>query len=175
MKIRSINGNSRKKAFEVSTSDKRTWLYPYARLDQAPDRTDPLAEVFVETDLGKEAFTYRLASGHEGTVHLDQILDYNRDPDHLRDMTVYELTLEAKDRVKRSNLSKREIIRRLGTSATQFYRLLDPANYTKSIGQLISLLEILDCEVELVVRDKTADEPSTPPQPPRSGRPGCRP
>jgi len=46
-------------------------------------------------------------------------------------------------------------VERLGTSATQFYRLLDPANYTNSIGQLISLLEILDCEVELVVRDKT--------------------
>jgi len=94
------------------------------------------------------------ASGNEGTVHLDQVLDYNRDPDYLRDLTVYELTLQAKERVERSDLSKREIIRRLGTSATQFYRLLDTANYTKSIGQLILLLEILDCSVELVVRDK---------------------
>ena len=155
MKIRSIDGNSRKKAFEVSTSDRRTWLYPYARLEKAPDVTAPLAEVFVDTAVGKDAFTYRLASGHEDTVHIDQVLDYNRDPDYLRDMTVYELTLEAKERVERSDLSKREIIRRLGTSATQFYRLLDPSNYTKSIGQIISLLEILDCEVELVVRDKT--------------------
>ena len=154
MKIRSVVANNRKKAFELKTSDKRTLLYPYARLDQPPHRSDPLDEVFVDSEMAKEAFTYRLSSGHEGTVHLDQVLDYNRDPDYLRDLTVYELTREARERVERSDLSKREIIRRLGTSATQFYRLLDPTNYTKSIGQLISLLEILDCEVELVVRDR---------------------
>lgn len=154
MKIRSVVANSRKKAFEVTTSDMRTLPYPYARLDERPGRSDPVQEIFVDAELAKEAFTYRLASGHEGSVHLDQVLDYNRDPDYLRDLTVYELTREAKERVERSDLSKREIIRRLGTSATQFYRLLDPTNYTKSIGQIISLLEILDCEVEFVVRDR---------------------
>mgnify|MGYP003298272916 CR=1 FL=1 len=53
-------------------------------------------------------------------------------------------------------LPRREIIRRLGTSATQFYRLLDQTNYSKSVDQLVSLLQILDCEVELVVRAKSA-------------------
>ena len=47
-----------------------------------------------------------------------------------------------------------EIIRRLGTSATQFYRLLDQTNYSKSIKQMVTLLAILDCEVDLVVRRK---------------------
>jgi len=42
------------------------------------------------------------------------------------------------------------------TSATQFYRLLDQANYRKSVDQLVSLLQILDCDVQLVVRSKTA-------------------
>ena len=45
---------------------------------------------------------------------------------------------------------------RLGTSATQFYRLLDQTNYRKSVDQLVSLLQILDCDVRLVVRPKTA-------------------
>jgi len=157
MKIRAVVANSRKKAFEVTSSDGRTLMYPYARLQHVPDASNKVDEALVDPELGKEAFTYRLASGDEGTVHLEQVLDYNRDPDYLRDMTVYELTLEAKDRVERSDLSKREIIRRLGTSATQFYRLLDSTNYTKSIGQLISLLEVLDCEVELVVSDKNTD------------------
>jgi len=53
-------------------------------------------------------------------------------------------------------LSRREIIRRLGTSATQFYRLLDQTNYRKSIDQLLSLLHVLDCDVDLVVRAKSA-------------------
>lgn len=154
MRIRSVSGNGRRKAFEVTTADRRTLMYPYARLDKAPGRADPLEEVVVDLELAKEAFTYRLASGYENTVHVEEVLDYNRDPDYLRDLTIYELTLETRARVERSDLSKREIIRRLGTSATQFYRLLDPTNYKKSMGQLISLLEILDCEVELVVRDK---------------------
>jgi len=53
-------------------------------------------------------------------------------------------------------VSRRELIRRLGTSATQFYRLLDQTNYRKSVDQLLSLLQILDCEVQFVVRPKTA-------------------
>jgi hypothetical protein len=57
-----------------------------------------------------------------------------------------------------SPLSKREIIRRLGTSAAQLYRLMDQTNYRKSIDQLLRLLHILDCDVELVVRQKRGSE-----------------
>jgi len=60
----------------------------------------------------------------------------------------------AENRVAKSPLSKREIIRRLGTSASQFYRLLDPTNSTKSVGQLVALLHILDFEVDVVVRPR---------------------
>jgi hypothetical protein len=63
---------------------------------------------------------------------------------------------EAQKRVKVSALSWRELIRRLGTSATQFYRLPDQTNYRKSVDQLLSLLQLLDCDVKLVVRSKTA-------------------
>jgi Cro/C1-type HTH DNA-binding domain len=58
--------------------------------------------------------------------------------------------------VAESPLSRREIIRRLGTSATQFYRLLDQTNYGKSVDQLVSLLQVLDCEVDLLIRAKSA-------------------
>ena len=58
--------------------------------------------------------------------------------------------------MERSSLSKREVIRRLGTSATQFYRLLDQTNYHKSVDRLLSLLHVLDCDVDLVVKDRVA-------------------
>ncbi len=74
----------------------------------------------------------------------------------LRDLLLYKLTLEAQQRVRNSSLSRREIIRRLGTSATQFYRLLDQKNYRKSIDQLLSLLRVLECDVELVVKDRAS-------------------
>ena len=97
-----------------------------------------------------------MESGQEGTVHIDQVLEYNQDPSYLRDALLYKLTIEARKRVDSSPLSRREIIRRLGTSATQFYRLLDPTNYRKSIDQLLGLLNVLDCEVDLVLRAKSA-------------------
>jgi len=62
------------------------------------------------------------------------------------------LTLEAERRLAASPLSKREVIRRLGTSPTQFYRLLDPTNYRKSIDGVLELLRVLECDVDLVVR-----------------------
>ena len=84
------------------------------------------------------------------------MLEYNQDPGYLRDALLYRLTIEAQKRVQASTLSKREIIRRLGTSATQFYRLLDQTNYRKTIDQLLSLLHILNCDVDLVVRAASA-------------------
>ena len=97
-----------------------------------------------------------LAYPYSRTVHAEQVVDYNKDPSYMRDQLLYQLTLEAKRRVKASPLSAREIIRRLGTSATQFYRLLDQTNYRKSLDQLLSLLQVLDCDVEVVVRDRGA-------------------
>ena len=107
-------------------------------------QSDPAAptrsRLYVDKELGRESFTYMLESGKEGTVHIEQVLEYNQDPSYLRDALLYKLTIEVQKRVKASPLSKREIIRRLGTSATQLYRLLDQTNYRKSVDQLLSLL-----------------------------------
>ena len=40
----------------------------------------------------------------------------------------------------------------IGTSATQLYRLLDPTNYRKSLRQLFELLNLLGCDVDVVLR-----------------------
>ena len=155
MKIQSVTHNNRKKAFQVKTS-KKLFQLPYSRVDPQPDAADPIARVFVDKELGDEGFTYVLESGKEGTVHGEQVLEYNQDPRYLRDALLYKLTIEAQKRVEASALSKREIIRRLRTSATQFYRLLDQTNSRKSVDQLLSLLHVLDCDIELLVRTKAA-------------------
>jgi len=122
----------------------------------APIPDDPIANVYVDRELGAEGFTYTLASGREGTVHIEEVLEYNQDPDHLRDLLLYRLTLEAQKRIDATPLARREIIRRLATSPTQLYRLLDQTNYRKSIDQMLRLLQVLDCKVDLVVRAKSA-------------------
>jgi hypothetical protein len=155
MKIRSVSANNHRKAFEVKTST-RAFHLPYAEVDPRPTSADVIRDLFVDPELGGEAFTYALESGREGSVHLDQVLEYNQDPRYLRDALLYKLTIEAQKRVAESPLAKREIIRRLGSSASQFYRLLDQSNYRKSVDQLLSLLHLLDCDVDLVVRAKRA-------------------
>ena len=154
MRIKSVDYDNRRKAFRVAVSRKTYW-FPYAKARPRPGSEDPVARVYVDAELGNEALTYELASGREGTIHIDQVLDYNRDPRYLRDLLVYQLTLAARERVESSPLSKRELIRRLGTSAAQFYRLLDPTNYAKSMDQLTALLGVLDCEVKLVVKSQS--------------------
>ena len=153
MKIRSVSFNNKRKAFAVRTAT-TTLSFPYAKLAPAPNAGDPIVQVAVDEDLGREGFTYYLRSGEDGSVHIDQVLEYNRDPRYLRDLLLYQLTVEARARVEMSALSKREIIRRLRTSAAQFYRLLDQTNYRKSVDPLLSLLQVLDCEVEVRVRTK---------------------
>jgi hypothetical protein len=151
VKIKSVRYDNRSKAFEVATS-RKTYRFPYAKLPVQPSRSNPIARVGVDEELASEAFTYELASGEEGTVHLEQVLDYNRDPRYMRDLLLYKLTMAARERAESSPLSKRELIRRLGTSPAQLYRLLDPTNYAKSIDQLTALLSVLDCEIDLIVR-----------------------
>jgi len=157
MKIRSAAHNNRQKVFIVRTSSK-TLLFPYGKADPRPSAADPIQRLFVDPELGREGFTYTLKSGGNGTVHLEQVLEYNRDPAYLRDSLLYKLTLEAQKRVEAGGLSKRAIMRRLGTSASQLYRLLDQKNYRKSVDQLLSLLQILDCDVDLVVRPKASGQ-----------------
>ena len=155
MKIRSVKNNNRKKAFEIRVSS-RTLLFPYRKGDPLPTTEDPVGRVFVDHEIDREGFTYVLESGRTGTVHVEQVLEYNQDPNYMRDLLLYRLTLEAQRRIAASPLSKREISRRLGTSAAQLYRLLDQTNYRKSVDRLLSLLQVLDCNVDLVVRAKTA-------------------
>ncbi len=155
MKIRSVKPNNRRKVFEVKTYSK-TYPFPFAKASPRPTQSDRITDVAVDKEWGREGFIYILESGKEGTVHIEQVLAYNQDPGYLRDLLLYRLTIEAQKRVERSVLSKREIIRRLGTSASQFYRILDQRNYRKSVDQVVSLLHVLECDVDLVVGSRSA-------------------
>ncbi|MBA4370344.1 MAG: hypothetical protein C0418_02055 [Coriobacteriaceae bacterium] len=116
--------------------------------------------MWIDDELAREAVTYRLASGLEGFVHVDQALEYELDPRYMRDLLLHRLTCEALDRIQASPLSRRELMRRLGTSPAQFYRLLDPTNYRKSVDKVVQLLYALDWDVDLVVRERVPRDPS---------------
>ena len=155
MKIRRAVVNSRRKVVEVSVGRRRL-VYPFARLRPKPSADDPIVDIRVDREIASEGFTYTLASRRRGTIHVEQVLEYNKDPGLLRDRLLYALTLEAQKRLERGSLSRRELIRRLRTSPAQFYRLPDQTNYRKSVDQMLALLQALDCDVRLTVRSQTA-------------------
>lgn len=69
-------------------------------------------------------------------------------------MLLYRLSAEANKRFEPSDLSVREIARRLKTSPTQIYRLLDTTNYAKSLQNVMALLNVLGCSVEIEFKDR---------------------
>jgi len=148
MKIRSLKMNNHKKAFELRTYKDR-YEYPYAMLDTQPTDEDRIVNAYIDPDLGNEAITYELASGTEDTIHIDRILEYNRDPSYMRDLLLYRLTIEAKKLVESSPVGIRELGRRLGTSPTQIYRLLDEENTRKSLDRVFELLAVLQCRIDI--------------------------
>jgi hypothetical protein len=156
MKIRSVTLNNRRNEFSVVTRSGAAYSFPYAEADPRPSSENRIEEAFVDRELANEAFTYILESGEEGSVHIEQILEYNKDPRYLAELLTYKLTLEAQRGIERSGLSRRQIAKRLKTSVPQLYRLLDPANTRKSMNQLVALLHVLNCDVELVVKKKVA-------------------
>jgi hypothetical protein len=156
MKMRSVTPSNRRNEFSVITRSGAEYVFPYAMAEPRPDPDDRIEEVFVDKELGNEAFTYVLASGREGSVHIEQVLEYNEDPKYLADLLTYKLTLEAQQGIESSGLSRRQIAKRLKTSLPQLYRLLDSANSNKSMNQLVALLHILNRDVDLVVTKKDA-------------------
>lgn len=152
MKIQKIKMNNKKKCFEMSTSKHSYLVFPYSKLRLKPALDNPIEYVYIDPELAREAFTYHLKSGKEDSVPLDSVLEYNKDPDYLRDMMLYRLSVRAQEIIKAKKLSKREIIRRLHTSPTQFYRLIDQTNYSKTIDQMIKLLWALDTPVDIIIK-----------------------
>lgn len=151
MKISRVTINNRSKEFSIATRSGVAYAYPYTRTEPRPGINNRIERVYVDKELGNEAITYILESGEEGSIHVDQFLEYNKDPGYMAELLTYRLTLEARKGIESCGLSRRQVAKRLKTSVPQLYRLLDPANSNKSINQLVALLHVLNCKVDFVV------------------------
>ncbi len=156
MKIDSVSYNNRKQSFEIETEGRLLSL-PYVKAMPYFDGRITVSRVWVDEEIASEGFSFLYGSDQEETVHVEQVLEYNNDPTYLRESLVYNLTIEAQKRIKVSRLGRREIIRRLGTSPAQLYRLLDQKNVQKTIDRLVELLAVLDYVVELTVSERFSE------------------
>lgn len=151
MKIKTVVLNNYKKQIEISTA-KNTYTLPFAKLDHQVLLSNPIQEIYIDKELGSEAVTYILKDGSEHSIHLDIFLDYNKDPDFLKMVLLYQLSSEAQQRIHTCPLSKNEICRRLKTSPSQLSRLLSSSNTSKSIDKMIALLSVLGAQVSLKIK-----------------------
>lgn len=155
MKIKKVTVSYRKKTIEIETAQ-GSYSLPFSRLRLKPKPDNRIKEIYVDRDLGNKGVTYALESGQEDSIHIDAFLDFNKDPRFLRDTALHQLTISANKLIGQSGLSKQEIIRRLRTSPSQLYRLLDPSNNRKSIDEILRLLAVLGCTVEWKVLPEAA-------------------
>lgn len=99
MKTTSIVANNRRRAFEVETR-RGQWLFPYSKAEPQPTPSVRLVDLYIDPELGSKGFTYLLASGAEGSILTDNVLDYNEEPGNIRDLLLHDLTVEALDRLE---------------------------------------------------------------------------
>ncbi len=149
-KIKNVVYNNKTRAITVETSTGALDL-PYSKLMLKPSSGNSIVEAYVDKELGQRAVTYQLKDGQEDSIPIEAFLEYNRDPDYMREIELYKLTIKAISLVEKSNLSKRFICRQMGTSLSQLSRLLDPTNQKKTIDQMLRLITILGAEFEIKV------------------------
>lgn len=160
--IKFFEVNHRKKCFTVILSNKKEYSMPFAHIYNKPGhlarptKENKITNIYIDSELGKQCLTYTLESGIEESIHIDNFLYYNKDPSYMKDLLLHDLSNQAQDLFKKSNLSKNEIIRRLETSPSQLNRLLDQTNYKKSVDQMLRLISVLGYVVELKVKKAVA-------------------
>ena len=150
MTIDHITWNNRTAEFTIEAGG-RALTFPFVKLRLKPTSSNRIVDAFPDSELGNEGFTYQLESGEEDSIHLDALLDFHKDPAYLNGILMHQLTVQALDALKRSSLGRRQLARLLDTSPAQLYRLLDPTDHGKSVGQMLALLNFLGRKVDVVV------------------------
>ena len=146
MKVTDVKIDSRKKEL-VITAGRKTFRYPLAFVSSG----DGVIAAEADQETGNEAITCLLASGNTRTVHLDDIRAQLGDADYLREQMLYGMTLQAQKSVRERRVAKRGLCRLLHTSPAQVYRLLDQTCYSKTVDQMLRLLQVLGCTVKLEI------------------------
>mgnify|MGYP003667377322 FL=1 len=146
--IKSVNVNNYAKKITIEVK-RAVYIMPFAKLMTKPTRNNPIIEIFVDQELAGEAVTYMLKNGEVDSIPLDAFLDYNRNPDYLKKIFLFEMTNVALNKLKSTQISKNEICKRLRTSPSQLARLLDPTNTKKTMDKMLELLVILGADVQL--------------------------
>lgn len=141
-KFKMVEHDNKKKVFRLEYTSGLKIECPYSALGIK----HAVVEATPDKESGRHSFYFVLENGETEYVPFDQPLHIVQNPEYVREQTLYEVTKQLNEFLKKSNVSKRELARRLGTSLSQLARLLDTTNYKKELSRLIELAAMLNYE-----------------------------
>ncbi|MBI2981330.1 MAG: hypothetical protein HYY44_03370 [Deltaproteobacteria bacterium] len=141
-KFRKAEFDNKKRVFHLEYTSGLRIDCPYSALGFR----GKVLESSPDNETGQHSFYFVLDSGKKEFVPYDQPLHIVQNPEYVKQYTLYEVTKQINEFIKRGNVSKRELARRLGTSLSQLSRLLDTTNYKKELSRLIELAAMLNYE-----------------------------
>lgn len=148
-KISSVEANNKRHSFAVTIGGGRYEVpYSLAHIEGVIESVAPDGEI------GNAGFTWVTRKGGEGTMLAEEVLWIYEDPEVRFRHTLHELTMEARRRQARVQVSSRALARMIRTTNSRVLQLLDPSYQRKSIKQMSKLLAALGAQVEVTVRDR---------------------
>ena len=105
-----------------------------------------VVEAGPDSEVGGHSFYFVLDNGKKDYVPYDQPLHIVQNPEYVKEQALYEDTRQLNEFIEKAGISKRELARRLGTSMSQLFRLLDAPNYKKELSRLIEIAAMMDYE-----------------------------
>lgn len=157
MRVNAVSFSNRKQGFTVD-SDRGVFWFPYQKAAPNIQNRIKVLDAWVDEEIASEGFSFTYGKNTEETVHLEQVLEHCNDPQHIRRQLIYQLTIEAQNRLETSGFSLREVARRLHTSPTQLYRLLDQTNTDKTLDRLVEFLAVLGHMVSFQIGRRAGTE-----------------
>ncbi len=77
-------------------------------------------------------------------------------PDYMRDMLLFQLTVEARSEYRVQAYPNGKSFDAWAHRRRSSTGSIDQTNYAKTVDSMLTLLRILDCEIDVLVRDRTA-------------------
>ena len=147
-KVKFAKTNNRKKAIIIETAKTEMFL-PYSKLLFQPDANNKIVKVFPDRDMNNEGITYYLEDGTIDSVHIDVFLHFNKDPEYMKEIALYELTIKLQKQREKLKIPISKLAHRLNTSKKQINSLLDQTNCKKTMDSMLDLACALGVELEI--------------------------
>lgn len=147
-KVKFAKANNRKKAIVIRTSKVEMFL-PYSKLVFKPRTNNKIVKVFPDKEMHNEGITYYLEDGTKDFIHIDVFLHFNKNPEYMKEITLYELTIKLQKQREKLKIPISKLAHRLNTSKKQIDSLLDQTNYKKTMDSMLDLACALGVELEI--------------------------